>query len=66
MIVAENVPVSSNVPFTFLRTIVLSFLTVPTIEPNAPEEGWFNVSSANRYAFCMVVSLTTLFSLHSI
>ena len=51
LILAENVPVSSNVPLTFLRTIVLSFLTVPTIEPDAPEEGWFSVSSANRYAF---------------
>jgi len=39
LIEAEKVPVLSKVPFTFLRTIVLSFLTVPTIEPNAPEDG---------------------------
>ena len=63
--VAENVPVSSKVPLTFLSTIMLSFLTVPTIEPDAPEEGWFNVSSANRYALWIVVSFTTLSSLHS-
>ena len=47
---AENVPVLLNVPLTFLRTITLSLATVPTISPNAPEDGCLSVSSANRYA----------------
>ena len=55
-------PVLSNVPLTFYNTIVLSFLTVPTIVPDAPDDGCDNVSSANKYAFWMIVNLTTLFS----
>ena len=40
-----------NVPITFLRTIILSSVTVPTIEPDAPLAGCLNTSSTNKYAF---------------
>ena len=60
---AEKVPVLSNVPTTSFNTITLSFCTVPTIVPEALEDGCLNVSSTNKNAFWIVVSLTTLSSL---
>ena len=36
---AENVPVVSNVPTTSFRTIMLELATVPTIVPEALEDG---------------------------